>query len=439
LNLQHGSPKFNTYFNQIFNTAAFVILSGFSTCLQTRSKKLNYGTWILNKWFGLIPISLLALLMEVPGMQHATTSHVFSLGTQLYLGVTTFLGFGWLGVAGNFEFLHNATAFNTDTAFGNVGTGLGGVLSSSYFATFLFTMMVSYVPMHSVLSYELPQKIFQSSHGLVPAMLSVGLMWASTIVVLNTNLGSLVAGQYDGLWFSGFFLFLFLLFPAGVFLAEMRCQLPPCMKSVLGHWIVVDASIITFFAYTFTPHPAVAKGQPSLLMQLTCTIQPVLFGLMLLALSCQSYHKKRSLIVFTLFERDTLLLPSVFGRCSYTFYLFQIPLINGPWMPAFVCLGDSTCTTLPPGADPAASTSYKLLTFVLALVLAVLTQWLQDTYVTAAHVEFIQLVNCDGACWALFTHEQNPLSGLVLMCYPPAVALATEATKTETGEECCEV
>lgn len=88
LNSTYGDVVFDTYFTDASNTAAFVMLSGFSTCVQTRSNKLNYRSWIVSKWFGLIPISLLSMLMYVPGMQQDAGSHAVSLGTQLYMWVT---------------------------------------------------------------------------------------------------------------------------------------------------------------------------------------------------------------------------------------------------------------------------------------------------------------------------------------------------------------
>merc|ERR1719162_302722 len=117
-----------------FNTATFFILTAFITHMQIRNKKINYFSWIISKWFGIIPLSLLALLMCVPSMHDSTSGHYISVGTQVYLWVMNFMGFSWLGSAGNFAYLHNETAFNLDSNFGDVGTLLDLVFNSNYFA-----------------------------------------------------------------------------------------------------------------------------------------------------------------------------------------------------------------------------------------------------------------------------------------------------------------
>ena len=75
----------------------------------------------------------------------------------------------------------------------------------------------------------------------------------------------------------------------------------------------------------------------------------------------------------------------------------------------------------------------------LALVLAVATQYWQDTYVTEAHLALLQLMKGDGSCWKLLTHEQNPLSGLVHMCYPTPSVAPSVGLGSESAVAVCEV
>merc|ERR1711924_579763 len=55
------------------------------------------------------------------------------------------------------------------------------------------------------------------------------------------------------------------------------------------------------------------------------TMQQVFFCLLLMALSCQAFHKKRSIVVHLVLRRS--LLSDVFGKYSYTFYLFQCAVL----------------------------------------------------------------------------------------------------------------
>jgi len=405
-----------------FNTAAFFILTAFTTHSQARNKKINYGTWIIGKWFGIIPLSLLALLMTVPAMYTLSVTvylkggfptHTISVGTQVYLWVMNFLGFSWIGSGGNFSFFHDPVSFSTGSNFGDLGVGLADVFNAQYFSSYLFTMLIGYAGFHFCLSYQIPRKIFQGFSGLVAAVLGVALIVVALWIYQEVNPSSL--GMVTN--FTGYNIYFFPLFLAGVCLAEVRCHLPRSVKAVLGHWMVVDIFILAFFLYSMVdPVGLVGNAQP---LSIVVAVQPVLYCIMILALSCQSYHKKRSVITFTLLERGPFY--SFLGKYSYTFYLFQIPLFSLNWMPAFICLGASECTAGLPSALTA-SISYQLLTVALALVLAVATQWWQDTYVAEAHVALMQFMKRDGSWWALLTHEQNPISGLVLLCYPPPVA-----------------
>merc|ERR1719162_1286741 len=50
-------------------------------------------------------------------------------------------------------------------------------------------------------------------------------------------------------------LMFFPFFLAGVCLAEVRCHLPGFVKAVIGHWMVVDISILAFFLYSLMVGP----------------------------------------------------------------------------------------------------------------------------------------------------------------------------------------
>ena len=65
------------------------------------------------------------------------------------------------------------------------------------------------------------------------------------------------------------------------------------------------------------------------------TMQMVFFCLLLMALSCQAFHKKRSIIVHFVLRRS--LLTDVFAKYSYTFCLFALPVCVACVLP---CMGE---------------------------------------------------------------------------------------------------
>merc|ERR1719162_2338957 len=82
----------------------------------------------------------------------------------------------------------------------------------------------------------------------------------------------------------------------GVCVAELRYHLSATAKAVLGHWLVVDASIIAFIVLTFAPLPGTfaSYGQNTNLSALPNSVaisatQQILFCLVLLCLSCQAH------------------------------------------------------------------------------------------------------------------------------------------------------
>lgn len=244
----------------------------------------------------------------------------------------------------------------------------------------------------------------------------------------------------------------------GVCVAEMRFHLSHRVKAVLGHWLVVDLSIVAFVVFSIMPHyhgeslygmgsarriasncasvdltaeqkAFCSQAMPTLAPAVrganvwtgvaVCATQFVLFALMLLSLSCQVYHKKRSLVVFSVFQTR---FSNFFGKYSYTLYVAQIVVIFGPWLKWFVCIGAAagTCTGQLDSANFLHDWMYKSYYLLMSVVLAVLLQWGQDTFVSRVHMAVLEFLQpgIGMQCWKVLTDEQNPLSGLVLMCWP---------------------
>lgn len=369
-----------------FNTAAFIILTGFSTHIQTRNKLLQYGNWVMSKWSGLMPMYLLLMLtVWMPTIYGSASSKNVSNGTQLYLVVMNVLGLGFIGDSGNFRFVHNVTAFDTSTEFGDVGLPLIGALDGTYFPSLLFCSLLMFALFHYVLSFRLPRRVFQSCHGLVAGICAIGMIasslalgfltglmpedWenAAQLMAFNQNINPAMTSLLPCLLF-------------GACVAEMRFHFHRRLKAVLGHWLVVDLSILAFVVFTALPHfggatitggltdaiaakcaagnndhslsaaqkvacSSIPARHPSSSMSMlkgmgVSAAQFVLFAWVLLSLSCQAYHKKRSLVVFSVFK--TSLMTDVFGRLSYPLYLIMLQVIFGPLTKWWLCLGSAS-------------------------------------------------------------------------------------------------
>lgn len=471
---------------QTFNTAAFIILTGFSTYISTRNKPLHYGKWVIGRWFGLIPIYLLMLLTGyLPQIYQAATSQkeTVSTGTQIYLLIMNFLGLSFIGDSGNFSFLRNTTAFDTSANLGDVGIPLASALSSNYFSSLLFCQLLLFALFHFTLSFRLPRRVFQAGHGLVAgagaasliaASLAIGFLaapiakadwWQRSSAMFAVTYQNISPGT--SLWMVPCLMF-------GVCVAEVRFHLGHRVRAVLGHWLVVDLTIAAFVVFTALPHYhstpfgsgpvkwyttkcaspdltaeqkafcdvylSIAKKSPwhgtSMWTGVAISAtQFVLFALMLLSLSCQVYHKKRSLAVFGLVQTRFC---RFFGQHSYTLYVVQIVVIFGPYMKWFVCFGAAAGTCTAPNMAAGAASSnflhswmYKAYLLVVTVVFGMLVQRWQDTFVSATHVAVMQFLQpgIGVQCWKVLTDEQNPLSGLVLACQPAARAEAGAAAK----------
>merc|ERR1719163_2684388 len=195
---------------------------------------------------------------------------------------------------------------------------------------------------------------------------------------------------------NGLYIFLAPMLFLGVCAAELRHHLSPAVTAFLGHWLVVDAAFAAFAALTFSPFPgtgvygitAAAEGMArrcaelegaagagagagmpagcQMLASLPAALRPradadmattfaadaaqsLLFCLLLLCLSCQSCHRKRSFVVFGVLQRSAI--ADFCGRYSYVLYLFPQVLIH-----------------------------------VLGVLLALAAQRWQDAWVASAHV-----------------------------------------------------
>jgi len=495
-----------------FNTASFLIISGFAAHIQTRNQPMKYFQWCLSKWFGLIPLACLCLILDLPQISSAPLQNL-SPGSQVYLVVMQFAGFGWVGQSGNFGYLQNATAWGYGSDFGDVGFALG-FGGNFYFASLLFMSLLLFALMHYVLTFQLPRRMFQGFGGLGAALCAIAMIAASLVLGYATT--PIPAEDFWNYWHvtgsmsvtNGNCNFLAPMVLLGVCVAELRYHLSATMRAVLGHWLVVDACIIAFTILTFTPHPNtqdygtnaqydacqrqaelctvspldtpaeiaamyqqeacfrknIVPGCPALaqsaitmcmmskdviseiqtsLPKLNCSdsaawqsalqspgmidlaagpasvtksaiisaAQFVLFCLVLICLSCQAHHKKRSLIVFGIFERS--IFSDFFGKYSYVFYLFPQVIINGSYLTAWLCLGKGAECRIKHTTNWGELT--RLLVLILGIALGLVAQWWQETYVNEAHLSLLSFLR---SSWGeeMLMSERNPLSGLVVWC-----------------------
>lgn len=370
-----------------FNTATFLILTGFTTYTQQRGQKVRYGSFMLRNYFSLIPLNILALLSF--GIPILMDEVKMSNAWQTYVAISNLCGLGLFSAAEDYT--------------GHVDLHTAGTLrltSSIYFGSMLFVLFGVYALFHWALtSSKTLRALFQSS--CIPALLLAILM-----IALSFLLGALNAHAVTGLIASGQVQLLPMLM-LGVCAAELRHQMGSTAQALMGHWLMVDAVFAAFLAVTFCPYSyatsfpeAVAEGFKDPGSVALLAMQQVLFCLLLTALSCQAFHKKRSVVVHFVLRRS--LLSDVFGKYSYTFYLFALPVI-------FVYYPKWAATV---GAKYAVGDAVGWVQWVLILLVsmavAMVTQWWQDEYVTGVYVSVRRCID-EGQLLQLWTNEQNPL------------------------------
>jgi len=411
-----------------FNTGTFLIISGFATYIQTRNQPLKYLQWCLSKWFGLIPLMTLCILISLPLADSKAQLDSISPGTQVYLLVMQIAGLGWIGASGNFGYLHNLNAWNTAGGFGDVGFAFSSLVGIAYFGSLLFMLLLLFALLHYTLTFKLPRQMFQGCSGLGAGLCAIAMIAVSVALGFLSTPANATRGEM--LATSGNCNFLAPLLMLGVCVAELRYHLPARAKAVLGHWLVVDVSIVAFTVLTFAPLPGTVAtyGQNTNLrmcqkmlpyattLAVGCdatndnfwsvlpksvaisATQQILFCLVLLCLSCQAYHKKKSLVVFGIFERSIVC--DFLGRYSYVLYLFPQVLLHlyvKDWLGTSSLHGEMA----------------RLLVGVLGVTLAMIAQWWQDTYVLQANIWLLDYLRSDWRDGALMS-ERNPLSGLVV-------------------------
>jgi amino acid adenylation domain-containing protein len=439
---------FNRY--QIWNTGSFLLVSGFVAHVQNRDAQLDYSSFLISKWFALIPLYLLAFVPAAPSIFAAATAKPVPMSktTAVYVSLMNFFGVGMIGNQGNFGFLHNATAFDYEDKFGDVGVAFLAATGVNYFGTLLFVLFVVYAVFHKLLTFRIPRRFFR--HGFGACLMLVSFLVASI------SLGSIPppednAAEAGSVMTSGTFTYMMPLLLLGVCVAELRFHLPPMAHNVLGHWVVVDLSIWSFFLFTFQRIPELSNVRPwgipesvtprdhsalddwhSAWTIVVDAAQPVLFCFMLLCLSCQVYHRKRSVTVLLLFRRSVI--ADLFGKYSYAIYLFQIPLsLAQPFMRSWMCMGGTNgiCSPLLPVCyfTATAGWAYQLFLLFVTVCVAIAAQWWQDTFVAPKYAPFMEFWR---SSWlqsvrSAWKDPQNPLNHF------GTCAVQTSGSRTNRG------
>jgi hypothetical protein len=385
-------------FNRMdFNTATFLLMTGFTTYMQQRGQKVKYGSWMLGNYFSLIPLNLLAIAMYAPPQiyQIVSTSPVaISTAWQCYIVIANVCGFGLLTPAMTFS------GSDVDSAT----RGVLGAVSAIYFGSMLFLLFGVYALFHKTLaSSKTLRGFFQQS--CLPALVFAVLLVACSFLLGQLNISgtpgsAIAAGQLQ----------LLPMLLLGVCVAELRFQLSASMQAFMGHWLVCDSLFAVFLAVTFLPYTyaisspemVFATGFTDSVSVILLSLQMVVFCMLLMALSCQVWHKKRSIIVHFVLRRSVLI--DVFGKYSYAFYLFALP-VCWVYYPHWVTM------LLPAGSSFDWNTSGWLQRFIMLLIslaLAMVAQWWQDEYVTSVYV-IVRGYITDGHLREIWNSEQNPL------------------------------
>lgn len=386
-----------------FNTSAFLLITGFATHLQTRKQPLAYGSWLLGKWFALIPLSLLAVIVQYPPSLYGQGywSGSVSGWWQLYQLVMNLLGLGAIGNAGDF------------TAQATNPLGAGVEVGWNYFGSALFILFIVFAAFHALLAgcrnvfgadpfhSEKLMGVPAALLGLALTGFSLYLQSAAGDFPNEPGLAMLAAGQ------SGVLPMLLV----GVCAAEVRHHLSGVAQAALGHWMVVDALFVGFVAVCFCPVEGLVDMSDtaaffgSARSVALMAAQPVLFCALLLALSCQAWHTARAVSVHFVLKRSVL--AGLFGKYSYTYFLFQLPVIFLYFPSWLSSLGGGSASTQEIMSNY--GTAEIVLMGGITAVAAILTQRLQDTWVTERYIAASACLRGGGVCARIWADEQNPL------------------------------
>jgi len=373
-----------------FNTATFLILTGFTTWMQQRGQKVRYSSFMLRNYFSLIPLNVLCIVCS--GVPVSLEKVNISTFWQAYIVIANMCGFGMFSAAEGF------TGAVVDPAKGRVLFASG----STYFGSMLFLLFGVYALFHWALtSSKTLRSLFQNS--CIPAFVIAILM-----IVCSFLLGALDSNPITSLIAAGQIQLLPMLM-LGVCASELRHQMSAKVVAVMGHWLTIDTLFAAFLAVTFWPYSysykvsgsSAAEGFKDPMSVALLTMQMVFFCLLLMALSCQAFHKKRSIIVHFVLRRT--LLTDVFAKFSYTFYLFALPVLF-VYYPAWVKM-------LPGGSQfdwNKVGWLQWILQLLMSMAVAMLAQWWQDEYVVSVYMSVRQYLD-EGQFWNLWTSEQNPL------------------------------
>lgn len=381
----------------VFNTATFLILTGFTTYMQHRGQKVRYGSWMLRNYFSLIPLNILATVLYIVPNYYAFANNAAAsplkpnipLSWQAFAVVANLCGFGMFSAAPAFSRVETL-GFGTKY----IMAAAGGI----YFGSMLFLLCGVYALFHWALTSSKTLRSLFQQNCLLP------LLMAILMIVLSFFLKALDSNPIVTWFIASDQIQLLPMLMLGVCAAEMRHQQGAKVQAILGHWITIDVLFAGFVCTSFWPYSYKDAFSVVLL-----TMQQVLFCLLLTALSCQVFHKKRSIVVHFVLRRSLL---SVFAKYSYPFYLFALPVL-GVYFPAWATM------LLPPAASPTTrNTSIVfthstgplqwLLMLVVSMVVAMAAQWWQDKYVTDMFLSVRQYID-DGRVWKLWASEQNPL------------------------------
>ena len=206
-----------------------------------------------------------------------------------------------------------------------------------------------------------------------------------------------------------------------VCIAEFRCHMSTKAVYAMGHWIIVDTAVVAFVAITTTPAPGVNDDRAT--MAVVNGMQCALFAFLVLCVTCESVHLKRSFFVHFIFKRTVLF--AFLGKYTYPFYLISQGTceLYLPWL-----MRISDPKSLPSFNLKNEGVLVHLFAMCLCLALAKFVQHsFQDTYVTRAFLATQQKL-FGGGIQATFSDARSPIarSQWCQWCVPTTAAKGEE-------------